>query len=134
MTKGGDKRRTKEKKKGGKGVTKRGQNVVETTKKRKRKFDLGDKRYILCFLCVWNIIQIVAEWLQKMCRKEKSMLERKKGGRPTKIPAMETLDFMRQTMTDPQIAEEFGVSVATVRRWVRKYRKELESNGEKIDG
>lgn len=61
------------------------------------------------------------------------MLERKKGGRPTKIPAMETLDFMRQTMTDPQIAEEFGVSVATVRRWVRKYRKELESNGEKID-
>lgn len=78
-----------------------------------------------------NSCRTVTEDMQKG---EKSMLERKKGGRPTKIPAMETLDFMRQTMTDPQIAEEFGVSVATVRRWVRKYRKELESNGEKIDG
>ena len=69
----GGQKADKRKKGGVKKRTKEGQNVIEMTKKRKRKFDLGDKRYILCFLCVWNIIQIVAEQLQKICRKEKKV-------------------------------------------------------------
>ena len=75
----GGQKADKREKRGGESGTKEGQNVIEMTKKRKRKFDLGDKRYILCFLCMWNIIQIVAEWLQKMCRKEKKYVRKKKG-------------------------------------------------------
>ena len=80
-------------KKGGKKADKERTKCDRNDKKRKRKFDLGDKRYILCFLCMWNIIQIVAEWLQKMCRKEKKYVRKKKGWTSDKDPSDGDLGF-----------------------------------------
>lgn len=52
------------------------------------------------------------------------MLESKKTGRPTKRPTIETLDRLYSSMTAKQIADEYKVSVTTVRRWIRTYREQ----------
>ena len=52
------------------------------------------------------------------------IIAKKKGGRPTKKPSNEELARLSSEMTAREIGERFGVSVHTVRNWIRKARKE----------
>lgn len=52
------------------------------------------------------------------------IIAKKKGGRPTKKPSNEELARLYSEMTAREIGERFGVSVHTVRNWIRKARKE----------
>lgn len=58
------------------------------------------------------------------------VIERKKGGRPSKRPANAELAKMYARMTAKQVAEHYGVSEYTVRNWIFKARKEEPANGE----
>lgn len=52
------------------------------------------------------------------------MLEPKRGGRPSKKPTIEELDYLYQKKTAREIAAFYGVTENTVRRWIHEYRKE----------
>lgn len=52
----------------------------------------------------------------------------KKGGRPSKRPSNAELAMLYASMTAREIAEQYGVSVYTVRNWINKARKEENSN------
>lgn len=54
-------------------------------------------------------------------------IKSKKGGRPSKRPSAEQLAMLYETVTAKDIAEEFGVSVSTVRGWIRKVRATARS-------
>lgn len=58
-------------------------------------------------------------------------IPKKKGGRPSKKPSMETLSSLYEHMTAREIAEKYGVSVSTVNTWLWNYRKSENSNDEK---
>jgi uncharacterized protein YjcR len=51
-------------------------------------------------------------------------IKRKAGGRPTNRPPKEQLAMLYSSMTAQEIATYYGVSVATVRSWIARYRKE----------
>lgn len=53
------------------------------------------------------------------------MIEKKRG-RPSKKPSEAQLDMLYSMMTAKEIAEQLGVSVKTVERWIYEYRKESE--------
>lgn len=52
------------------------------------------------------------------------IIERKKGGRPSKRPTNDELAMLYSSMTAREVAEHYGVSVYTVRNWISKARKE----------
>lgn len=51
------------------------------------------------------------------------------GGRPTKYPGIEVLKdlYINQNLTANEIGEQYGVSKNTVRNWLIKARKEVNS-------
>lgn len=51
------------------------------------------------------------------------------GGRPTKYPGIEVLKdlYITQNLTANEIGEQYGVSKNTVRNWLIKARKEVNS-------
>lgn len=51
------------------------------------------------------------------------------GGRPTKYPGIEVLKelYINQNLTANEIGEQYGVSKNTVRNWLIKARKEVDS-------
>lgn len=53
----------------------------------------------------------------------------KMGGRPTKYPGIEILNelYVIQNLTANEIGEQYGVSKETVRNWLKKARKEVNS-------
>ena len=55
---------------------------------------------------------------------EINMTARKPGGRPSKKPNAEMLSMLYENMTAREIAEQYGVSLSTVRRWIRDCRAE----------
>lgn len=50
-------------------------------------------------------------------------IELKQGGRPTKRPSDDVLADMYRTHTARQIADEYGVTEATVRSWIARIRR-----------
>lgn len=56
------------------------------------------------------------------------ILTEKPHGRPSVRPDNETLLMLYSGMTAPELAEKYGVSADTVRRWVRLARKEMRDN------
>ena len=54
--------------------------------------------------------------------------EKKSGGRPSKKPSNDELDFMYKKMTAKEIAKYYKVSEHTVRNWIQKARKEESVN------
>lgn len=52
------------------------------------------------------------------------MLERKKAGRPSGRPATEVFEELYRNHTARQIAEMYGVSIPTVKYWVKQIRRE----------
>lgn len=61
-----------------------------------------------------------------------SGLEQKIGGRPTNKPDVNEFAMLRSGMTNKQLAEHYNVSVETIQRWARNFRKEY-ANGTKED-
>lgn len=49
---------------------------------------------------------------------------KKKGGRPTKKPDVQTFARLYEQHTSKEIAEQYGVKESTVRGWAYHYRKE----------
>ena len=60
-----------------------------------------------------------------------TILERKKSGRRSKRPDMETLDEIYKKHTAYEIGTFYGVSENTVYSWVHRYREELKRAEEK---
>ena len=55
------------------------------------------------------------------------MIEKKRGGRPSKKPDEAQLSMLYSGMTAKELAEHYGVSVSTVQRWIAEYRKESKN-------
>lgn len=54
------------------------------------------------------------------------MLEKKRAGRTSKRPDIDTLSDLYAKMTAHEIAVMYGVADATVRAWIMRYRKDME--------
>ena len=62
------------------------------------------------------------------------MLEKKQAGRISKRPDVDTLSKLYAEKSAREIAAMYGVSEATVRSWILRYRKELYGKtGEKAE-
>ena len=51
-------------------------------------------------------------------------LEPKKGGRRSKRPSVQDFIQKRETLTNREMAQLYGVSIDTIKRWAREFRKE----------
>ena len=60
-------------------------------------------------------------------------IDYKKGGRPTKRPTEYELAMKYSGMTALEIANEYGVSESTVRRWISEYRKKALKDASEND-
>lgn len=58
------------------------------------------------------------------------MFEQKHGGKPTSRPDAETLDRLYKEQSARQIAERYGVQEVTVRAWIRRYRRDYNTQEE----
>ena len=54
------------------------------------------------------------------------MLEKKHAGRPSNRPDIDTLSDLYSVKTAHEIANLYGVADTTVRRWIARYREDLE--------
>ena len=62
------------------------------------------------------------------------MLEKKQAGRTSKRPDVDTLSKLYSEKSAHEIAVMYGVSEATVRSWILRYRRELYGEaGEKAE-
>lgn len=58
------------------------------------------------------------------------MIERKKAGRPSLKPSEEELAMLYKAMTMREVAQHYGVTEQTVKRWIYGYRREARERGE----
>ncbi len=56
-------------------------------------------------------------------------LEKKRAGRTSKRPDIDTLSDLYSVKTAHEIAVMYGVADATVRRWIARYREEMIQKG-----
>lgn len=56
-----------------------------------------------------------------------TVIEKKKSGRPTKMPAPEVFAALYRTHTASEIAKKYGVAESTVRSWAHRWRRESEN-------
>ena len=61
------------------------------------------------------------------------MFEKKKNGRPSVRPDLQTLSMLYQTMTAKEIAHQYNVSESTVRSWVSRARKQQEREQQHVE-
>lgn len=54
------------------------------------------------------------------------MLAKKRGGRISKRPDIDTLSALYAAKSASEIAAMYGVSEATVRAWIARYRRDLK--------
>lgn len=54
------------------------------------------------------------------------MLSNKRSGHPTNRPDIETLNNLYEVKSAREISELYGVAESTVRRWISRYRNDLE--------
>lgn len=64
---------------------------------------------------------------------ENNFIQKKQGGRPSKCPELTVLNELYVSHTAREIAEEYGVSINTVRGWIRRGRQTARERGGLIE-